>query len=396
MAPGNAALAAPGTDLWRIDGKRFTGRWLRARVAPITGYAAEAVRDGAERPMARSEFEIAGERIAAGTRRTVDIPVSVLSDHTPVSMSVHVVHGRRPGPILFVSGGIHGDEVIGVEIIRRVLATRVLKGLRGTLLAVPVVNVYGLINHSRYLPDRRDLNRVFPGSEGGSLAARLAHRFLTEVVARADMGIDLHSAAVHRTNYPQVRIAPDDPSLRALADAFGAPVIMHSPMRDGSLRRAGRTLGKPILLYEAGEGLRFDELSVRAGVAGVLRVMRHQGMVAAGGVTPPKAASQFCPSSKWVRAPMGGLLRVYKDGGAPVREGELLATVSDPFGEREKDIRAPFGGIIVGRAVMPIVNEGDAVFHVGRVKSVVHAAIAVEDLAAQLGDDPMFDEDEII
>lgn len=341
-------------------------------------------------------FKINGHLVEPGSRRTVDVPVSVLSDHTPISMSVHVVHGRQKGPVVFVSAGIHGDEIIGVEIIRRVLATKSLTALRGTLLAVPVVNAYGLINHSRYLPDRRDLNRVFPGTEAGSLAARLARRFLTEVVEPADLGIDLHSAAVHRTNYPQVRVSPDDEEMEELARVFGAPVVMKSPLREGSLRHAAKEMGKPILLYEAGEGLRFDEFSVRAGVAGVLRILRHKGMISARGVSKPKAAPQYCPSSKWLRAPMGGLVRIFKDGGTLVREGELLATVSDPFGQHSTDIVAPFGGIIVGRAVMPVVNEGDAVFHLARVKSVARAEDAVEDLAAQLGDDPMFDEDEII
>ncbi len=344
----------------------------------------------------RPAFEIGGKTIEAGTRQTVDIPVSVLSDHTPISMSVHVVHGKKPGPVMFVSGGIHGDEVIGIEIIRRVLASKSMKNLAGTLLAVPIVNTYGLINHSRYLPDRRDLNRVFPGSNEGSLAARLAHMFLKEIVKRSEIGIDLHSAAVHRTNYPQVRISSEDPDMEALAHVFGAPVIIKSPLRDGSLRGEAKKIGKPILLYEAGEGLRFDEFSIRAGVAGVLRVMNHKGMVSKRGVSTPKAAPQLCLSSKWVRAPMGGLLRIFKSDGALVRTGELLAAVSDPFGEKEQEIVAPFSGIIVGRAVMPIVNEGDAVFHIGRVKSVAKAENAVEDLVSQLEDDPMFDEDEII
>lgn len=344
----------------------------------------------------RTPFEIAGRTIEAGSRRTVDLPVSVLSDHTPISMSVHVIHGKKPGPTMFVSGGIHGDEVIGVEIIRRVLASKSMKTLAGTLLAVPIVNAYGLINHSRYLPDRRDLNRVFPGSQTGSLAARLAHRFLTEIVGRSELGIDLHSAAIHRTNYPQVRISPDDPEMEALAKVFGAPVIMKSPLRDGSLRGEAKKIGKPILLYEAGEGLRFDEFSIRAGVAGVLRVMNHRGMISKRGVSSAKAAPQFCLSSKWLRAPMGGLLRIFKSDGSLVRQGEVLAVVSDPFGEKEMEVRAPFSGIIVGRAVMPIVNEGDAVFHIGRVKSVATAEGAVEDLESQLEDDPMFDEDEII
>ncbi len=344
----------------------------------------------------RENFTIAGQDIRPGNRLTVDVPVSVLSDHTPVSMSIHVVHGKKPGPVVFVSGGIHGDEVIGVEIIRRVLAAKQLNALSGTLLAVPVVNAYGLINHSRYLPDRRDLNRVFPGSETGSLASRLAHRFLNEVVKRADLGIDLHSAAIHRTNYPQVRITPDDPETEELARVFGAPVIMKSSLREGSLRHAAKDIGKPVLLFEAGEGLRFDEFCIRAGVAGVLRILQHKGMIAKRGVSKPKASPQFCPSSKWVRAPMGGLLRIFKDDGALVRQGDQLAVVSDPFGEAETEIVAPFAGIIVGRAVMPIVNEGDAVFHIGRVQSVLKAEGAVEDLEAQLEDDPMFDEDEII
>lgn len=341
-------------------------------------------------------FQIADQEIAPGTRKTVDIPVSVLSDNTPISMSVRVVHGKVPGPVIFVSGGIHGDEVIGVEIIRRVLASKSLNTLRGTLLAVPIVNAYGLINHSRYLPDRRDLNRCFPGSDTGSLAARLANRFLTEVVERSDLGVDLHSAAIHRTNYPQVRISPGDTAMEELAEVFGAPVVMKSPLRDGSLRSAAQDIGKPILLFEGGEGLRFDEFTIRAGVAGVLRVMNHQKMISSRGVAKPKGSPQFCPSSKWVRAPMGGLLRIFKADGALVRKDELLAAVSDPFGEKEIEILAPFSGIIVGRAVMPIVNEGDAVFHIGRVKSMAEAEGAVEDLESQLGDDPMFDEDEII
>ena len=341
-------------------------------------------------------FRIGKQEVAPGTRRTVDIPVSVLSDHTPISMSVHVVHGKAPGPVLFVSGGIHGDEVIGVEIIRRVLAARSMDKLRGTLLAIPIVNAYGLINHSRYLPDRRDLNRCFPGHEAGSLGARLANRFLTEVVSRADVGIDLHSAAIHRTNYPQVRISPGDPETETLAQVFGAPVVMVSPLRDGSLRQAARAIGTPILLFEGGEGLRFDEFTIRAGVAGVLRILNHKGMISKRGVTRLSRPPQFCASSKWVRAPMGGLLRIYKSDGALVRTGELLATVADPFGGREQEIHAPFSGIIVGRTVMPITNEGDAVFHIGRLSSMAAAEGTVEEFESQIEADPMFDEDEII
>lgn len=344
----------------------------------------------------RAPFVIGDEEVLAGTRKTINLPVSVLSDHTPVTMSVHVVHGRNDGPTLFVSGGVHGDEVIGVEIVRRLLKAKSLSKLKGTLIVIPIVNTFGFINHSRYLPDRRDLNRMFPGSPTGPLASRLAHKFIKDVVERSDLGIDLHSAAVHRINYPQVRVSPDSKRTMELAKIFGAPIVMRSPIREGSLRQAAAELGKDVLLYEAGEGLRFDEFSVRAGLAGILRVMSHLQMIPVKGISQPKVPPQVCPSSKWVRAPMGGLLRIFKADGELVRQGDVMATVSDPFGEEEQDIVAPFGGIIVGRAVMPIVNEGDAVFHLGRVASVVKAEGTVEDLTNQLGDDPMFDEDEII
>jgi uncharacterized protein len=344
----------------------------------------------------RAAFEIGGKAVPPGTRMTVDLPVSALSDHTPVTMSAHVIHGKTAGPTLFVSAGVHGDEVIGIEIVRRLLRSPKMKSLKGTLIVVPIVNSFGFINRSRYLPDRRDLNRCFPGSEGGSLAARLANLFLTEIVARSDYGIDLHSAAVHRTNYPQIRISPDDPEMRRLADVFGAPIVIRSPVREGSLRGAARDLGKKVLLYEAGEGLRFDEVSVRAGQAGILRVMQSLAMVSGRGIAPAKALPQFCPSSKWLRAPMGGLFRSFRSDGEAVRKDDVLGTVSDPFGEQEREVTASFDGIIVGRAVMPVVNEGDAVFHLARIDSLRKAENAMDDHSAQLADDPMFDEDEII
>jgi predicted deacylase len=344
----------------------------------------------------RPAFEIGDEMIAAGSRRTVDLPVSVLSDHTPVTMSVHVVHGKRPGPTVFVSSGIHGDEVIGVEIVRRLLRVSNLSSLRGTLVVIPIVNAFGFINHSRYLPDRRDLNRCFPGSAGGSLAARLAHLFLTEIVMRCDLGIDLHSAAVHRTNLPQIRVSRDNARTMELARVFGAPVVLTSPLREGSLRGAAKECGVDVLLFEAGEGLRFDEMAVRAGVAGILRVMRHLDMLPAKGIARAKATPLICASSKWLRAPAGGLLRMFKAEGDVVATGEALAAVCDPFGEQEAVILAPFSGIIVGRAVLPIVNEGDAVFHLAAVKSNIAAETMMGDLTGQLEEDPLFDEDEII
>ena len=344
--------------------------------------------------MAREAFSIGKASIAPGTRQTVELPVSVLSDHTPVSMSVHVVHGRRAGPTLFVSAAVHGDEVIGVEIARRLLRSPQLDALRGTLLVVPIVNAFGFLNHSRYLPDRRDLNRTFPGSVDGSLSGRLAHLFMTEIVRRSDMGIDLHSAAIHRTNMPQIRVSPANPQTLDYADAFGAPVTIVAKLRDGSLRRAAREHGVDILLYEAGEALRFDELSARAGVLGILRVMHAMKMVSRKGFALAKTVPVRATSTTWLRAAAGGLMRGYKGTGEFVARGDLLGTISDPFGEKDIDIVSDTSGLIIGRTNLPVVNEGDALFHIAELAA--ESASKVGTLSGQLEGDPMFDEDEII
>lgn len=345
--------------------------------------------------MKRAHFEIAGQSFPPGTSGQVDLPVSILPDHTPVNLSLEVHHGKRPGPTMFVSAAVHGDEVIGVEIVRRLLRAPQLKSLRGTLLVIPVVNTFGFLNRSRYLPDRRDLNRCFPGSTSGSLGSRLAHIFLNEVVLRCDFGVDLHSAAIHRTNLAQVRVSPSDKVTLKLAQDFGAPVVLTSSLRDGSLRAVAAQKGTPVLLYEAGEGLRFDEFSVRAGLAGILRVMRGADMLPAKGIARARVASYFCTTSHWLRAPAGGLLRTFRAEGELVEEGDVLAVVSDPFGAVETDLIAPSSGILIGRAILPLVNEGDAVFNLAQLNPQA-ADHTVEGLVTQLESDPLFDEDEII
>ena len=344
----------------------------------------------------RPAFALGGEQVAAGERRTIGLPVSTLSDHTPVNLAVHVVHGRRDGPVVFVSAAVHGDEVIGVEVVRRLLRAPQLDRLRGTLLVVPIVNAFGFLNRSRYLPDRRDLNRCFPGTPRGSLASRLAHLFLTEVVGRATLGIDLHSAAIHRTNLPQVRVSPGSERTLALAQAFGAPVVVTSRLREGSLREAAARRGVDVLLYEAGEGLRFDEAAARTGVMGVLRVLREVGMLAGRGVAPPKAPSVVAASSGWVRAPSGGLLRAHRGLGDMVAAGDALGTISDPFGTHDDVVVAPVGGIVIGRTEMPVVNEGDGLFHVAQPGRPEDAADRLDALRHDPAAADLLDEDEII
>jgi uncharacterized protein len=348
----------------------------------------------------RQAFVIGGATIEAGERKLVDLPISKLSNHTPVTLPVHVMHGVRPGPTMFISAAIHGDELNGVEIIRRVLRTLKPGNLAGTLLSVPIVNAYGFIGRSRYLPDRRDLNRSFPGSAHGSLAARIANLLLSEVVKRSQVGIDLHTAAVHRVNLPQIRCDfKKRPRTRELSLAFGAQVILESPERTGSLRKAARELGVDVLVYEGGEGLRFDEFAIQAGVDGIAGVMLSIGMLELPeGVDPARHVHGkvpiFANASTWVRGPEGGVFRTMKRIGDAVGEGEIIGHIANPYEDQDVPVIAPRRGIIIGRTTLPIVNLGDALFHVAwstefdsRTKGSSKAADPAE---------PIMDEDEIL
>ena len=239
--------------------------------------------------MARESFGIGNVRIRAGTARALELPITRLVTGSDVSLPVRVIHGREDGPTIWVDAAIHGDEVVGVEVIRQVMADLDPRTFRGTLIAVPIVNVLGFMTGDRYLPDRRDLNRSFPGSARGSLAGRIAHLFMHEVVAKCEVGIDLHTGSDRRSNLPQVRADLDDDRTRALAEAFAAPVMLHARIRDGSLRHAARERGATVLLYEAGENLRFDDYAIDAGVAGVRRVLAALGMTDAAGRRRPRA-----------------------------------------------------------------------------------------------------------
>ena len=361
-----------------------------------------------QRWMMRASFKIGGTTVEPGERKLVDLPVSRLANHTPVTLPIQVLHGLRPGPAMFISAAIHGDEVNGVEIIRRVLRTLQPGNICGTLLCVPVVNAYGFIGRSRYLPDRRDLNRSFPGSPNGSLAARLAHLMLTEVVKRAQIGIDLHTASIHRVNLPQIRCTySDNPRCRELSEAFGAQVVLESPERTGSLRKAAREAGIDVLVYEAGEGLRFDEFAIKAGVDGIARVMLQIGMLQLPeGVEPepPPEAERlrlFANASKWVRAPEGGVLRSSKRIGDAVSEGDEIGVIANPYEDKDTPVRSPRRGIIIGRTTLPVVNMGDALFHIAWSEELAGRPLPREPASIVLpaplaAAEPIMDEDEII
>jgi len=342
----------------------------------------------------QQDLLIGGMQVRPGQRLTLDLPMASLYSHAPMSLPVQVIHSKRDGPRLFVSAAIHGDEINGVEIIRRLLRLPLLNKLRGTLLAVPIVNVYGFVNRSRYLPDRRDLNRSFPGSEKGSMAARLAEMFLEEIVTRSDYGIDLHTGAIHRENLPQIRANLDDPETARIASAFHVPVLLNSDLRDGSLREVAAEHGIPILLYEAGEALRFNERAIRAGVKGIIAVMRSIGMLPATSRVRQPSEPLVARASSWVRAGRSGILRITSPLGARVRRDEVIGVISDPFGQMELEVKSSCSGIIIGRTNLPLVNEGEGIFHIARFESVRMAESTVEAFQAdELPIDPTVEEE---
>lgn len=323
------------------------------------------VGNGNQKPWGK--ITIGGVAISPGERKRLTIPLGDLPTNTPMSLPVVVVHGEQPGPCLWVSAALHGDEINGVEIVRSLLERVAARGLNGTLIAVPVVNIYGFLNESRYLPDRRDLNRSFPGRAKGSLASRIAHLFMEEIVAHCTHGIDLHTAADSRTNYPQIRGNMKDKVTHDMARAFNAPIMMHSKNRKGTIRKAATDLGLPVLLFEGGEPLRFDEHVIEVGREGILRVMDHLGMREYDGAAI-ETESLESNRSTWVRARRAGLFRMFYKMGDMVAKGDHLGAIEDIFGNRTLRVKSPADGMLIGCAVNPLIYQGDAIVHIAKIQ----------------------------
>lgn len=326
----------------------------------------------------QSALSIGDQEIEAGSRGTIHLPLPYFYTHSPTTMPIHIVRGRQTGPSLLVTSALHGDELNGIEIIRRLLMNRTLNRIKGTLICIPVVNVFGFVGQSRYLPDRRDLNRSFPGSSKGSMAARLANLLVTDVLPVCTHLIDLHTGAVGRENMPQIRgCFNGSEEALAWARAFNTPVVLDLGLRPGTLRETAHKKDIPSLVYEAGEALRFDEVSVRAGVSGLLNVMSHLGMIrkraAHRGYHPLVAKS-----TQWIRAPQSGVARSQVSLGDKVSAGQLLAYISDPFGEHEEPVTSPVSGIVIGRIRLPLVHEGEAVFHIAKFAQPSEVAERIE------------------
>jgi predicted deacylase len=330
----------------------------------------------------RESIQIGDVEVKPGQRRTINLPIARLYTHSEISIPVHVIHGRKEGPRLFVCAAVHGDEINGVEVIRRLLKLKILDRLHGTLIAIPIVNVYGFIHLSRYLPDRRDLNRFFPGTDTGSLTSRLGSLLMEEVVDKCTHGIDFHTGSNHRTNLPQIRACLDDPETERIARAFGASVIIDARLQDGSLREAVAEKGIPMLLYEGGEALRFNEIAIQTGLRGILAVMREIGLLKKVAPRKKPAESLIIHSTKWLRAPISGILYKGVRLGTKVSKDEVIGIIGDPFGENEEHLRSPVSGIVIGRIKLPLVHQGDALFHIANLDDAdpLPASLEVNDL----------------
>ncbi len=308
-----------------------------------------------------------GRSLAAGESANTGLVISESYSSRTVSVPIHVRRGLAKGPTVFVTAALHGDELNGAGAIHSLLTDPSWRLQSGTLLMVPVLNVLGFERHSRYLPDRRDLNRCFPGSESGSMATRMAHVIFESLIKRCDYGIDLHTAAVRRTNYPNVRADMDQPQCAWLAESFGAGIILHGKGPQGSLRREATRAGCPTIVVEGGEVWKFEPSVLECMTRGVFNVLQRLGMLAG----EPLGQDSQCVirKTKWIRAERGGFLSMHVAPGDIVAQGQALASGSNLLGEDQNRLESPFSGVILGMTSLPAVQPGEPVVHVGRLSS---------------------------
>ena len=312
-----------------------------------------------------TEIQIGDAVIQPGHRQRIELPVARLPTQTMITLPIEVIHGETDGPRVWLSAALHGDELNGVEIIHRVTQRLKPRSLKGSVIAVPVVNVFGFINSQRALPDGRDLNRSFPGSPRGSLASRLAYLFMTQIVGQCTHGLDLHTAGGHRVNLPQVRCNLEDPQTRRCAEAFRAPIMIHGEAPRGSLRESVAARGIPIIAYEAGEPHRFNKDVIAIGVRGVIRVLAKLGMIRNPYKRPTRQPMEAA-SRTWMRAKRSGLLRLTVKIGEWVYRDQQVGVIYDAFGSHSAPITSPDAGLIIGHTNHPLVSEGDAILHIAR------------------------------
>lgn len=313
-------------------------------------------------------IEISGERVAPGEHKLLKIPIDRLPTGTLIDIPVYVFNAKKPGPTLLIQAGLHGDEINGIETVRRMLANKLFDINKGAIIAVPILNIFGFIHFSRDVPDGKDVNRSFPGTKTGSMASRIAYHYLNEIMYQIDLAVDLHTGGGQRHNFPQIRYTEEDNLSKELAGVFNAPFTFASKLIKGSFRNAAYKMNTPAVVFEAGESMRFDEFSVTAGIQGIMRILSHLGMVKAtieNGEAQRKTIA--LGKRKWLRAPTAGMFIPKVLNGSQMQKGAILGLVSDIYGKKKKLIKAPVDGYIVCINHQAVVNQGDALFHIGEL-----------------------------
>ncbi|MBC5862124.1 succinylglutamate desuccinylase/aspartoacylase family protein [Flavobacterium turcicum] len=309
-----------------------------------------------------------GESIAPGENKTINVEIARLHTTTKLNIPIIVRRSKIPGPVVLFSAGIHGDEINGVEIVRQLIHKKINKPKIGTIICIPIINVYGFVNKSREFPDGRDLNRVFPGSKSGSLASRFAFHILTEILPLVHYAVDFHAGGASRFNAPQIRIAPNNPDLKILADVFDAPFTLYSRNITGSFRSSSEKMNVKMLLFEGGKSLDINKSIATEGVNGAIRLLAYLDMLGPKHrVIPQKSPTIYIDKSGWIRAKCSGLLQDFDTVGTFVKKGTILATITDPYGKFERKVKAPNDGYIINANHAPIVYEGDAIYHLSNV-----------------------------
>jgi uncharacterized protein len=311
---------------------------------------------------------ILGETIYAGDSKIIDMEIARLHTTTKLKIPVIVERSKIDGPTVLFSAGIHGDEINGVEVVRQLIIQKINKPKRGTIICIPIVNMFGFVNKSRDFPDGRDLNRVFPGSKKGSLASRFAHHILEGIMPAVDYAVDFHAGGASRFNAPQIRITPNNLELKQLADIFNAPFTLYSKNISGSFRSSADKLNVKMLLFEGGKSLDINKNVANIAVDGVKRVLSHLDMLSDKHIVEmPKSNTIYIEKSGWIRAKCSGLFHDNNLIGKFVEKGTVLGLITDPFGKFEQKVKAPNDGYIINANHSPIVYEGDAIYHMSNI-----------------------------
>jgi len=313
---------------------------------------------------------ISGEEVVPGESKLLKINIDRLPTGTLIDIPIYVFNAKEAGPTVLVQAGLHGDEINGIETVRRMLQNSQFKVSKGAVIAVPILNIFGFIHFSRDVPDGKDVNRSFPGSKKGSMASRIAYHYATQILPQIDFGIDLHTGGAQRNNYPQIRYTLEDEFGKNIAKVFNAPFIFSSKLIKGSFRNEAYIMEKPTVVFEAGESMRFDDHSINEGVKGILNVLKYFKMVAKNDTNLKKNATSISlEGRKWLRAPTAGMFIPKILNGSVIEKGQILGIITDTFTLKNKNIRAIYDGFIIAINHQAVVNQGDALFHIGKERN---------------------------